>query len=62
MSKTEIKMPFTNESREDLEEVLMRIIHNPLCIEIFDAFLGNYEKSKDLKGSLYSALIEWDSI
>lgn len=44
----ELLMPFTGHSAEDLRTTLQSIADSPLPVELFDAFLFDYVKTKDL--------------
>lgn len=56
----EIRMPFTNETPEDLSSTLNFINTCGLSIESFDCFLYNYKLTGDIDGSITFAASEWD--
>ena len=55
-----ITMPFTGYSPEDLYNTLKSISECSLPVEVFDAFLSEYARSKDLKKARHFAACEWD--
>jgi len=52
--------PFTGEPQEDLKAILLSISDSPLPVEVFDAFLAEYARTKDLQGARFFAQCEWD--
>ena len=53
-------MPFTGHDPKQLQEILKSIIESGMPVEIFDAFLGEYVKTKDLNKARFFAMCEWD--
>ena len=53
-------MPFSGHSPEDLHVTLKSITNSSLPVEVFDAFLSEYAKTKDLDKALFFASCEWD--
>jgi len=53
-------MPFTGHDAQHLETCLKSIIESGLPIEVFDAFLAEYVKTKDLDKARFFAACEWD--
>ena len=56
----DIQMPFTGEHPQKLADTLRGIVECSLPIEVFDAFLSEYSKTKDLDKSRFFAMCEWD--
>ena len=53
-------MPFTGHKPEHLYAILKSIADSPLSVELFDAFLAEYIKTKDLDKARFFGLCEWD--
>ena len=51
---------FTKHKVEDLEWALKRINEGELSVELFDAFLDEYTRTKSLAKSIFRASCEWD--
>lgn len=56
----ETTMPFTGHTGEELFTTLESITNSPLSVELFDAFLSEYVKTKDLQKARFFASCEWD--
>jgi hypothetical protein len=54
------EMPFTGHDIGSLQQILESIYKCPMPIEVFDAFLAEYAKSKDLDKARGFAFSEWD--
>lgn len=57
---SEFTMPFTGHKPEDLLQALNSINESGMPVEIFDAFLAEYCRSKDLIEARFFAQCEWD--
>jgi len=55
-----IIMPFSGHEAGHLEATLRSIVESELPAEVFDAFLFEYGKTKDLDKSRFFAQCEWD--
>jgi hypothetical protein len=55
-----MKMPFSGHDAEHLAAALDSIVKCSLPIEVFDAFLAEYAKTKDLDKARNFAMCEWD--
>jgi len=55
-----VTMPFTGHGAEHLFATLNSITNSGLSVEIFDAFLAEYARSKDLDKARHFAMCEWD--
>ena len=53
-------MPFTGHNAKHLEACLKSITESGLPAEVFDAFLAEYVKTKDLDKARFFAQCEWD--
>lgn len=53
------EMPFTQHSAEALFNTLESIKNCPLPVEVFDAFLFQYAKERDLVDARFFAQCEW---
>jgi len=60
MPESNVTMPFTGESQEDLHKVLSYIANSPLSVELFDVFIAAYARTSNLHESLFMARSEWD--
>jgi ribosome biogenesis GTPase A len=56
----EIKMPFTGIEAETLTNVLNFLASSDMATELFDAFLFDYSRCKNLDEALSFARREWD--
>jgi len=54
------KMPFTDAQYDELSSILVTIYKSELPVELFDAFLGEYESSGNIHSALAFAFREWD--
>ena len=57
---SDFTMPFTGHSPEALHNTLTSITECSLPTEVFDAFLSEYAKTKDLNKARFFAMCEWD--
>ena len=53
-------MPFTGHEHGHLKATLESIVESGLPVEIFDAFLAGYLKTKNLDEARFFAQCEWD--
>jgi len=53
-------MPFTGHTSKEIRSTLVQIVKCGMPIEVFDAFLAEYARSKDLNKSMKFAFDEWD--
>ena len=53
-------MPFTGHTVVDLVHTLELIYNSQMQVELFDAFLYEYAKTKDLEKAICFADLEWD--
>lgn len=60
MDKDNFAMPFTGHDAKHLHATLKSIADSPLPVELFDAFLAEYAKTKDLEKARFFAQCEWD--
>lgn len=59
-SKEKFAMPFSGHDAQHLSSTLKSITESGLPIEIFDAFLAEYSRTKDLDKARFFAMCEWD--
>jgi hypothetical protein len=60
IDKDSFGMPFTGHNPGHLLATLKSISESSLSVEIFDAFLSEYVKTKDLDKARFFATCEWD--
>lgn len=53
-------MPHSQHEAEHLRLTLNSIIECPLPLEVFDAFLAEYARTKNLDEARFFAMCEWD--
>ncbi len=53
-------MPFTGHNAIDLKNTLESIYKCEMPVEVFDAFLSDYVKTKNLDEARLFAMLEWD--
>ena len=54
------RMPFTGHEARRLQDMLHSIVTSTMPVEVFDAFLAEYARSKDLDKARSFAHSEWD--
>lgn len=60
MSEEKFTMPFTGHTPEELSATFKSIAECSMPVEVFDAFLAEYVRTKDLGKARFFASCEWD--